>query len=485
MSLKKQAIKGVIWSGIQNWGSQAGSLITFLILARLLSPADFGLLALANTFVTFVSIFLDQGFSQALIQRHEIEDRHFNTAFWTQICLGVCFMLLGVASSHLIAAIFEQPRLAPILQVLSSIFVINSLNRVQLAILRRKLAFKAIAIRALASIIISGIVGVGFAFYGYGVWSLVAQQLTFEIVGVITFWSISDWKPKLQFSVTHFKELSSFGISILGSKILTYFNQNTDNLLIGYFLGEVALGYYAVAYRILQALIQLLVNTGNQVALPVLSKMQTEPQKLLRVFYQMTKYVSLIALPVFLGVVSLSNELVIVLFGEKWQSAIPVMQVLSLGGIVYLILFFNRSVFVAIGKPFWRLRLEVVNVVFNTFACIIAVNYGILAVGIAYVISDFLMIPLSLWVLKKLMKISLLSYLKQYISPIVCASLMMVSILISKYWIVAEPQIVLIVCTLLGMVVYAACLQLLNPALSHEIREVFFMAISKTKRKNF
>ena len=484
MSLKQQAIKGVIWSGIQNWGSQAGSLVTFLVLARLLSPADFGLVALANTFVTFLSIFLDQGFSLALIQRPEIDDRHLNTAFWTQICLGIFFMLLGVSSSHLVAAIFEQPPLAPVLQVLSGIFIINSLNRVQLAILKRKLAFKAIAIRALASIIISGIVGVGFALYGYGVWSLVAQQLTFEIVGVITFWSISDWKPKIQFSPKHFKELSSFGITILGSKILAFFNKNTDNLLIGYFLGEVALGYYAVAYRILQVLTQLLVNSGNQVALPVLSKIQTDPEKFLKVFYQITRYVSLIALPIFFGVISLSQELVIVMFGDKWQSAIPVMQVLSLGGIIYLILFFNRSVFVAIGKPFWRLRLEVVNVFFNTLACIAAVNYGILAVAIAYVVSDFLMIPLSLWVLKKLMKISLLSYLKQYISPIACASLMMISIFILKHWIVVEPQIVLIACTLLGMVVYAACLQLLDPTLSQEIRQLLFVAISKTKQKN-
>ena len=486
MSIKQQAIKGIIWSGIQNWGSQAGSLIIFLVLARLLSPEDFGLVALANTFLAFFNIFIDQGFSSALIQRHQIEEEHINTAFWIQISLGLVFTILGFSSANLIAEIFQKPSLARILKWFSVLFTLNSLNIVQRTILKRKLAFQTLAIRSLSGIFISGIVGISFALSDYGVWSLVGQQLTFEIVGVIAFWYLSDWRPRLQFSLTHFKDLSNFGISIFGSKILTFFNQHTDNLLIGYFLGEVALGYYAVAYRVLQVLTQLLVRTGNQVALPVLSRFQVEPDRFLRVFYKIIKFASLIALPVFLGVVTLASELVVIIFGEKWEASIPIMQVLAFGGIVYLILFFNRSVFVAMGKPSWRLCLEFLNVFLNTIACLIAVRYGILAVAFAYVISDFLVIPASLWTLKRIMNISLKAYLRQFASPLICASSMMILTWLTKYWLghIAEPQAILVICTLLSISFYTLSLRFLDPLLFQDLWQLTSLGLLNSKQKN-
>ncbi|MDJ0900839.1 MAG: lipopolysaccharide biosynthesis protein [Xenococcus sp. MO_188.B8] len=482
MGIKQQAIKGIFWSGIQNWGSQAGSLIIFLVLARILSPADFGLVALANTFLAFFNIFIEQGFSSALIQRQEVELEHLNTAFWTQICFGIAFTILSFNISNLIAGIFQQPTLTPILKWMSVLFSLNSLSIVQRTILKRQLEFQKMAIRSLSGIFMSGIVGISLALLDYGVWSLVGQQLTFEIVGVVAFWSLSDWKPKLQFSLAHFRDLFGFGISIFGSKILTFFNRYTDNLLIGYFLGEVALGYYAVAYRVLQVLTQLLVSTGNQVALPVLSRFQGDPDRFLRVFYKIIKYASLIALPVFLGVVTLARELVVIIFGVKWEASISIMQVLAFGGIIYLILFFNRSVFVAVGKPFWRLRLELLNVSFNIIACMVAVRYGILAVAFAYVISDFLVIPASLWSLKQLVGISWQVYFKQLISPVTCTSIMITLIWVIKYLLATRvsPQIIIVLCTLSGILFYTLFLRFLAPLLFQELWQLAKLGLFKS-----
>lgn len=484
MSIKQKAIKGIFWSGIQNWGSQAGSLIIFLVLARLLSPADFGLIALANTFLAFFNLLIEQGFSLAIIQRQDIEAEHLNTAFWIQICLGLTFTVIGLLSASLFAEIFQTPLLTPILQWFSILFFISSLNIVQLAILRRNFAFKTIAIRALSGIVLSGIVGISLAVSGFGVWSLVGQQLTFEIVGVIAFWSISDWRPRLKFSFKHFQELYNFGISVFYSKVLTFFNQNTDNLLIGYFLGEVALGYYAVAYRVLQVLTQLLVGTGNQVTLPVLSRLQVEPERFIQVFYKIIKFASLIALPIFLGVVTLASELVITIFGEQWQPSIPIMQLLTLGGIISLILFFNRSVFVAIGKPFWQLRLEFLNVSFNIVACIIAVRYGILAMAFAYVISDFLVIPASLWTLNKVMRISWQAYLRQFISPVICTGIMTTLIWLVKNWLltILNPQFILVICTVCGVIFYVISLKILAPLLFQELWDLSSIGL-RSERK--
>ncbi|MEM7757848.1 MAG: lipopolysaccharide biosynthesis protein [Cyanobacteria bacterium P01_A01_bin.40] len=489
MNIKQQAIKGIFWSGIQNWGSQAGSLIIFLVLARLLSPADFGLVALANTFLAFFNIFIEQGFSLAIIQRQTIEVEHLNTAFWTQICLGLLLTILGFFSANLIAIAFEQPSLTPVLQWFSLLFLISSLNVVQLAILKRKLAFKKIALRALLGIFISGIVGISLALSGLGVWSLVGQQLTFEIAGVIVFWSISDWRPSLQFSLAHFKEMSTFGISIFASKILIFFNKNTDNLLIAYFLGEVALGYYAVAYRVLQVLTQLLVNTGNQVTLPVLSRLQVEPERFLKVFYQIIKFASLVSLPLFCGVIILAQQLVIVIFGEQWQTSIPIVQILSCGSIIYLILFLNRSALLAMGKPSWRLYLEAVNVSFNTIACLIAIQYGIVAVAFAYIISDFLVIPTSLWALKKLINISLKDYFKQISLPIICAMIMLGIIWLIKLLLATSLNslTILVICTPIGTVSYTLALKFLAPSLFQESWEIASLGLlnHKNKQKNY
>ncbi|MGC1309001.1 MAG: lipopolysaccharide biosynthesis protein [Phormidesmis sp.] len=471
MSIEQKAIKGVFWSGIQNWGSQAGSLITFLVLARLLSPKDFGLVALANTFIVFFNLFIDQGFSTALVQRHKLEDAHVNTAFWVQLLLGIALTWLGISSAGWVAGFFQQPLLAPVLRWFSSLFLLSALSIVQRAMLKRKLAFKELAIRALLSIFLGGLVGIWMAIRGYGVWSLVGQQLTFEGVGVIVFWGFSSWRPKLQVSLRHLKDLSGFGISIFCSNVLTFFNNNSDTLLIGYFLGEVALGYYAIAYRVLQVLTQLLIGTGNQVALPVLSRFQAEPKRLANAFYKIIGYVSLIAIPTFMGVVSLARELVVVIFGKQWVTAIPMMQVLAFGGVFYLILFFNISVFVAMGQPHLRLRLEILNVVLNTVGCVIAVRWGVLAVAYAFAISDFLVIPASLWTLKHLMQISLKDYLRQFAAPSVCTALMVVLIGLLRYWLqdTLQPQLVLPICAFSGAVFYILCLQRFAPVLFQEI----------------
>ena len=167
MSLKRKAFIGLVWSVIQNFGNQAFSLIIFLVLARLLTPATFGLIALANVVLAFMRIFLDQGFTKALIQRQDIEPEHLDTAFWTQVGCGVLLTTITFLGANLVAGILKQPKLIEVLQCLSAIFIINSLSRVHNAILSREFAFKIIALRSLLATVIGGIVGVTMAYAGF------------------------------------------------------------------------------------------------------------------------------------------------------------------------------------------------------------------------------------------------------------------------------------------------------------------------------
>ncbi|PSF37812.1 flippase [Aphanothece hegewaldii CCALA 016] len=471
MSLKKQTIQGIFWSAIQNWGGQTGSLIVFLILARLLTPEAFGLVALANVFINFMQIFLEQGFAQVLIQRENIDEQHINTAFWTQIILGIILTIISWLTANQIANYFKISQLAPILQCFSILFFINSLIQIQIALLKRNFAFKVTAMRTLLGITIGGIIGVVMSFLGYGVWSIVGQQLSYEIVGVFVLWNASDWRPKLQFSWSHLADLMNFSLNLLGFQLVNFFNQRTDNLLIGYFLGEVALGYYAIAHRILQVMTQLLIGTLNQVALPTFSRLQSDSKRFIEAFYRATQLTSIFAFPVFFAVIILAPELVITLFGEKWHNAIPIMQILSFAGILRSISFYQRSAFMALGQPLLNFKLGLINAIFNLIACGVAVQWGIRAVAVAYVISDYLVFPFSQWLLSQLISIKFKTYLAQFLAPVICTSIMVLTLLFTQkiltYYL--NPSGRLVICSMIGIVVYSLTLAKLFPTLFKQI----------------
>ncbi|MGF1591277.1 MAG: lipopolysaccharide biosynthesis protein [Pleurocapsa sp.] len=484
MSLKQKAFTGLIWSIIENSGTQVFSLIIFLLLARLLTPETFGLIALANVFLAFMQIFLDQGFAKALIQRENLEPEHLDAAFWSQVGCGVLLTTITFFGAGLVAEVFEQPKLILILQCLSLIFIINSLSRVHNALLSRKFAFKIIALRSLWGTLISGIVGISMAFAGYGVWSLVTLNIVAELVSGIFIWWAVDWRPKWRFSVKHFQDLYSFGIYLFALKFIQFFDKRSDNLLIGYFLGEVALGYYAIAYRILEVMTQLLIKTVDKVALPTFSRLQTEPERFRRLFYQTTQFTSLIAFPTYLGVVVFAPELIVSLFGEKWIPATVAMQILAVEGIVLSVSLFNKSVFMSMGKPSWTVKISILNATANLIACLIAVRSGIVAVALAYVISSYLVFPVSQWAVNKLIKIKLTSYFKQFVTPIISSAIMIAAILTVKHFLspVIDPKLLIIVGTLIGTSVYALCIRTFEPQLFKKLWELL-KSVSYFKNK--
>jgi PST family polysaccharide transporter len=474
MSIKQNTIKGIFWSAIQNWGSQAGSFIIFLILARLLSPEAFGLAALANVFINFMQIFINQGFAQALIQKQELEDKDINTAFWTQVFFSLLLAIIAFSFANVISISFNQSSLTQIIQILSSLFIISAFSQTQTTLLIRKFQFKTLAVRSLLGIFAAGIVGICMALSGYGVWSLVGQQITYESVGMVVLWTANKWRPKFYFSWQCLSELYSFSVNILGYRLVEFFSQRTDNLLIGYFLGEVALGYYAIAHRILEVLIQLLIGTLNQVALPTLSRLQKDYKQFIEAFYQLNKFTSLISFPVFLAIIILSPELLVTLFGEKWSNSIPILQILPFVGIIRTVSFFQRSAFVAMGKPGLQFQLGLINAILNILACLIAVRWGILAVASAYVISNYLVFPLGQWHLSQLISISWSTYLSQFIAPVTCTVIMIIAMLFTQKILTDYhyPFLSLVICSITGTSVFSLTLIAIFPQLFKQICEL-------------
>jgi O-antigen/teichoic acid export membrane protein len=471
MNLRQNAVKGVVWSAITSWGRQAIAFIVFFLLARLLGPETFGLVAMASVFLAFIQVFVDQGFAEAIIQRHELEPEHLDTAFWTNLGIGLLLSLFCVTTAGLVADLFREPQLAPIIRWLSINFTIVAFSSVQDAIFRRNLSFKTLAIRSLVAVITGGLVGVTMAFMGFGVWSLVGQQLSNGVVQVIVIWCASDWRPRLKISKKHFKDLFSFGINVVGMNILDFVNRRTDDFLVGYFLGPVALGYYSVAYRLMMIGIDLLTNVINQVAIPAFSKLQLEPERLLRAFYSVTKLTSIVSFPAFIGMAVLAPELIQVLLGSKWLPSVPVIQILAFIGVLHSVYYFNGTVIMAMGKPSWKLIINFIYSIANVIAFTIAIRWGIVAVAAAFVIRGYLLAPIELWLIKKLIPLNPITYIRQYIPPVVGSLLIVVTVLVIKQLLSSfvNVYVLLAVCIVISPFVYGLTIFLIAPNLFRQV----------------
>ncbi|MBD2205072.1 lipopolysaccharide biosynthesis protein [Calothrix sp. FACHB-1219] len=479
--LRTKAVKGVIWTAIENWGSKVISFVVFLLLARLLEPKTFGLVALTSIFFAFMQVFLDQGFSQAIIQRKDLNNEHLDTAFWTNIAIAFLLLGLSVVGAGFIATLFKEPQLIPIIRWLSLSFLFAALNSVQSAILSRNLAFKSLSLRTLIATVAGGVVGITMALLGFGVWSLVGQQLANGLVGVLVLWWSSNWRPGFNVSKKHFQELFAFGINVVGMNALNFLNTRSDDFLIGYFLGSVALGYYTVAYRILLIVNQLMVGTIQKTALPVFSRLQAEPERLRQALYTAIGLTTLVAFPVFIGLSALAPELVIVMFGEQWKPSIPVMQILNLIGLLYASFNYNNPIIMALGKPAWGLGLNLMQAVGNVIGFAIAVRWGIIAVALAYLIRAYLTAPITLWIVHKLIRINFSTYLKQQAAPLLASLAMVVSIFAVKHFLsqIVSLQILLTICIGLGTVVYILTIMLIAPQLYKQATGLFSSVLPK------
>lgn len=472
-SLRTRAAKGVFWTATGAFGRQLAVFVVFAVLARLLEPADFGLVAFAALFVGFTNVIAEEGLVDALIQRKELERAHLDAAFWTAIGFALALTVLLAALAVPIAKLLGEDELAPILVVLALAIPIASASHVPRALLTRELQFKALAVRSLAAITVGSICGITAALLGLGVWSLVVQNLVGVTTGTLVLWRVTDFRPRLTFSYKHCRELLSFGTNVVGFRLIIYFNRHVDELLIGVFLGPVALGFYAVGYRMLRMLIQLTSSLIDRVSFPLYSRLQDKPARLKNAFYKSTSFAALIAFPVFLAAAVLTPQFVAVFFGPKWGDSVPVMQILALYGIVQVLTYLNGTTIKALGKPGWLVVIVGITAVVKVSALLVAVQYGLIAVAVAATCVGWGAAPLYYWGVRRLAGIGLQEYLGSLRVPLLGAILAAATMLGLRYALEdVSPLVVLTVAGTAGAVVYYAAVRRLSPALADEVRDL-------------
>ncbi len=475
MSLKQKTLAGVLWSGLSAWAGKVLSLLVFLVLARLLTPEAFGVVALAATIVVLMQLFLEQGFSQALIQRETVEPEHLDTAFWTSLTTAVMLTLVSWAGAGAFARAFDQPQLQPVLQALSLIFVLGALRSVHEAMLEREFKFKTLAMRSFGGLLAGSVVGVTMAVMGFGVWSLVAKHLVNEAVSTAVIWGASEWRPGRRVRARHFKDLVGFGASLFALNFINAAKNQSNYLLIPYVFGAAALGLFTIAKGLCDAVMQLVVTAGGQIALSTFSRLQDDMERFRHVFYRATQFTACIALPTFCGIAVMAPEIVASVLGARWSEATPIVQALAVGCIIDCVAFFRGHVLTAMGKPHWRLWQGLLSAALHVIGFVIAYQFGLVAVVWAYVVRRAIVLPIGQWSIYLLIRFSWSVYLRQFAPPAAASALMIAAVMGAKHQLYtwsASPLLVLLVCVPLGAVVYALSLRRIAPGVFAEVLNI-------------
>lgn len=479
--LQGRVARGLTWTLIDTWGSQLLGLFIFILLARLLTPVDFGLVALAAVFVAFAQLLVDQGLGDAVVQRPTLTRRQLDTAFWASMVTGLLLSVAGVILAIPIAAALGDQRLEPIVQVLSVTFVLTALSSIQTGLLRREMAFRSLALRRLVAVALSGIVGVGMALGGFGAWSLVGQQVASALVSVVMLWAVTPWRPSLQFSRQDFGELFGFGIHVVGGDALNFVSRNLDRLLIGVVLGPVALGFYAVAYRILDTSQTLLINAARKLIFPTFSRLQHDPARIRRAYSRMNRASSALTLPGYVGLALVAQEATVTLFGARWAESGPAAAVLFLIGPVLTIQAFSGALFNAVGHPGVTFRFRLVTTITNVVGFLIAVFVfrDILAVAAAFVLRGYLLLPLNLIWMRRYGGIPIRDHVLE-LKGVAAATLVMAgAVLLVKVALLDQVSAALLLLAevLVGAVVFAVSLLVFERALVAEIVGIAAQAV--------
>ena len=481
MALKAKAARGVLWSFLEFGGGEGISFAVFLVLARLVAPEDFGVVSLAGVFVQLVQVFLNQGFSDAVIQRDDLTRDHCSTAFWSNVAIALTFLVATLLGADLIAAAFGQPRLAPVLRWLSLVFVSTSLISIHQAVFKRELQFFSFAMRALVGITAGGVAGIFMAFHGYGVWSLVGQQLVNGAASVLIIWSTSDWRPELRFSRACFRDMASFSGNVIGSNLIGFLYKRFDVFLIGFFFSAELLGYYYLVMRLVTTMALLTLSTVQSIVMPVLSRLQNDAHRFREVFVTTIQLVHSVWLPVVLGIGLVASPAITILFGAKWAPSVPITEIVALNAFTAVFSFFSGPVLYAAGRPESHLRLSLLQIVLTVAVFLPMTRFGLVGVAISNVVSTALVAPLHLYVLNRDTGIDPKLVLSRCRGATFAGVAMAAVILLLKGEALASlsPVSALAVLVAIGGMVYLAMLALLAPDLLRRVIGLLESALAR------
>lgn len=480
-TLKHQAVSSVRWNAVSQVIKLSLYFLTSIILARLLQPKDFGFLGMATVFTNFVAILNDFGLGSAIIQKENPDQETLSGVFWFAVLIGLVAMGITLLFSPLIARFYQEGQLKALLSLLSINFLLTSLGQIQLSLLMKGMEFKKVAIIESLSSLAGSLVAVIMAFLNYGVWCLVAQIIVTSGLATLILWISVRWKPGIHFGIKNLKGIIRYSGGLFGFNVFNYFSRNADYLLIGRFIGAEPLGLYTFAYRLMQYPMQNITGVVNRVLFPTLAQVKNDNERFRKGYIHVSKMVASIMFPLFTGILCLSSELTIVIFGAKWQLAIPIVQIFALVGLAQSIGGMVGNIYTAKGNTgrlfYWGICSSIIVV----SGIVIGLKWGILGVAIGYASASFLLFYPSLAIPFHLINLKVSDYLlslKKIMLIVISMGLILIlSSSIQKM--IGAPQIVIIFSNmLLGMLFYTFALRFIEPMIFSELIKTVFIKSS-------
>lgn len=429
-SLKDKAFKGAIWASLEKFGVMGLQFIVNLILARLLSPSDFGAIGLIYIFIAVSQTLIDGGFGAALIQKKETSQLDYSTAFYWNFILSMLLYGIIFLCAGFISEFYHLPILKRILRVLGLTLVINSLIIIPLNRLQKQLYFKNIAIINITALCFSSVFAVIFAYNGWGVWSLVSYTLIQGISQAILLFIFTKWTPSFQFSISIFKQLFSYGGYLLASNILQTICQNLQGLIIGRKFSAAQMGYYSQASKLDQVFSYSIPKIIIQVMFPVFSSLQDDYKKLGEAAVKVMKIISFIIFPLMSLLILEADRLITLFYGDKWLPSVPYFQILCVGGIFVCLQNINFYVVASIGRSRALFHWSFYKWGFLIAALLIGMNFGMTGLLWGMVISSFNIFMTNAMLSAKYIRLGIMRQLRAIVPTL---ALSIVCLIISVY----------------------------------------------------
>jgi O-antigen/teichoic acid export membrane protein len=395
--LRHKVISGFRWKLVSQLSGQGARIVVGLVFARLLTPHEFGLAAMALTFSGLALVFADPALGAALVQRRKITENDRSTVFWTTVATGAVCTVAGIALAGPIASFFGEPRVRWLVVVESFSFVIVALSATQAAVMTRAMAFRGLELRDVGGTLAGCALGIALAFAGFGPWAIIAQSIAMVSVSTVLIWRFSTWRPRFTYSLDSLRDCGSFGIKLFGSRVMAFVNTYADNMLVGRFLGSGALGLYSLAYNVMFNPISRLITPIQAVLVPAFSRMQEDRARLGQAWLRGSRVVALASFPAFAGMIAVAPDFVPVVLGHRWTQAVPVVQLLCLAGAGQAVQTLQHSVLQARGEAGTLLRFMIVSSVMNVTAFAFGLQWGIVGVAACFVVSRALLLPVLTW----------------------------------------------------------------------------------------
>lgn len=385
-SLLDRSLSGMLWVAIDKVGGSGVNFLITVILARLLFPEDFGLVAMALIFYELSSVFVESGFSTALIRERSISDADKSTTFIFNLVAAVVLYVLLFIAAPFIATFFDTPALGTILRVLGLNLVIEALTLVQSSALTQRVDFKPQAKARFAAIVVSGALGVGLAWGGHGVWALVVRMVANAAVLSFILWRIDAWRPAWVFDRASFRRLFGFGSRILAAAILDKVFAQAYRLVIGRFYAAATLGFYTQAAGLVTMVINILFRTVQTVSYPVLAKLQGDKPRLKEAYRTILRLCSFVLFPVLVLLGVLAEPVLVALLGEKWGPSVPYLQLLCIAGLTHHLSQVNLNMLLVLGRSDLSLKLEVIKKLNIGVGILIGIRHGVMGLVVAEVV---------------------------------------------------------------------------------------------------